>query len=78
MEYGDNYGEVVEIEWAQGPLSPTLEDKLRIFINGNFPGTWKWQFAERVERSKVRFVYKGLFEENKHVERAGGYRTFGE
>ena len=77
-EYDDSYGKVVEIERAQGALSPALEDKWKIFDQGNFPETWKWQHEDWVERSKVRFVHKGLYEENKHVRRAGGYRNFGE
>ena len=75
IEYGDNYGQVVEIEWEQ-ESSPALKDNLRIFIKGNHP-EWPWQHLEIVERSKVRFVHRGLFGENKDVQAAGGYREFG-
>lgn len=75
IEYGDNYGQVIGIQWEQ-ESSPALKDNLRIFIKGNHP-EWPWQHVEIVERSKVRFVHRGLFGENKDVQAAGGYREFG-
>ena len=73
---GDNYGKAEEIRF--GPWPPGENDMFRVVDRGNFPPDWNIQATAWVKRKYARFVIKGLYSDNDHIKKAGGYLSFGD